>query len=441
LPILKQDSGETMDGFNRRAFVKAAAAAGAMSSINAFSISTPTANDSEIKIAVVGCGGRGTGAAVQALNVRKGIKIVAVADAFGDKVTDAVEKMKRVHGDRIDVPQERQFSGFDAYMKAIDSDCDIVILATPPHFRPIHLKYAVEKKKHIFMEKPVAVDGPGIRSVIESSAKAKSNNTILAVGLQRRHQFDYNESIAQCQNGGIGEFKYAQVWWNSGGVWTRPRQAGQTEMDYQMRNWYYFNWLCGDHIVEQHIHNLDVINWLKGSYPVKASGMGGRQVRTGIDNGEIYDHFSVAYEYADGSHMFSEARHIPNCDNPVNEIAYGTKGSLDFGKHTIKDTSGKSAWRFKGKKVSGHEHEWVDLINSYDDGKIYNEGEYGAYSTLTAILGRMAAYYGKSVSWDDALNSQLALVPTAYAWDANPPSMPNENGRYTIPMPGKNKPF
>ncbi|MCM8529904.1 MAG: hypothetical protein NE330_01980, partial [Lentisphaeraceae bacterium] len=295
-------------------------------------------------------------------------------------------------------------------------------------------------KKHVFMEKPVAVDGPGVRSVIESAAKAKSNSTMLAVGLQRRHQFDYNESVAQCQNGAIGDFQYAEVWWNSGGVWTRPRQDGQSEMEYQMRNWYYFNWLCGDHIVEQHIHNLDVINWMKNGFPVKASGMGGRQVRNGIDNGEIYDHFAVTYEYADGSKMFSQARHIPNCDNKVSEIAYGTKGVCNFGRHSI-SVGGKRSWRFRGKKVNGHQHEWVDLINSLDKGEVYNEGEYGAYSTLTAILGRMATYYGKEVSWEQALNSELKLSPETYAWDANPPTLPNKNGRYTIPMPGKNKPF
>lgn len=430
-----------MDGFNRRSFVKASAAAGAMTSINAFSVAKPTANDTELKVGLVGCGGRGTGAAVQALNVRKGIKVVAMADAFGDKVQSSYDKLKRVHGDRIQVPEDARFSGFDAYKKVIDTDCDIVILATPPHFRPIHLEYAVEKKKHVFMEKPVAVDGPGVRSVVASAAKAKSNNTMLTVGLQRRHQFDYNESIAQCQNGAIGDFQYAQVWWNSGGVWTRPRQEGQSEMEYQMRNWYYFNWLCGDHIVEQHIHNLDVINWLKGAYPTKASGMGGRQVRNGIDNGEIYDHFSVVYDYADGSQMFSQARHIPNCDNKVAEIAYGTKGKCEFGRHSITGRDGKRVWRFKGKKVSGHQNEWHDMIHALDKGEILNEGEYGAYSTLTSILGRMATYCGKEVTWEQALNSELKLAPETYEWSANPPTLPNANGRYKIPMPGKNMPF
>lgn len=428
-----------MDAFNRRNFIKTAATIGAAGTLNSsFAISKPTANDTELKIALVGCGGRGSGATAQALQVRKGLKLVAMADAFSDKVEGSYAKLAKNMKGQVDVPEDRRFAGFDAYKKAIDSDCDIVILATPPHFRPIHLAYAVSKNKHVFMEKPVAVDGPGIRSVLESTKIAKENNKMLAVGLQRRHQFNYNESITKCDEGAIGDFMYAQVWWNSSGVWTRPRIETQTEMEYQMRNWYYFNWLCGDHIVEQHIHNLDVINWLKGGFPVKAVGMGGRQVRNGKDHGEIYDHFAVTYEYADGTKMFSQARHIKNCKNTIQEIAVGTKGKCDFGRHSI---TGENKWRFRGEKISGHEHEWVDFINNLDKGEIYNEGEYGAMSTLTAILGRMATYYGKEITMDQALNSTLSLAPEAYTWDANPPAMPDRDGRYQIPMPGMNKPF
>ncbi len=427
-----------MEAVNRRNFMKGVAAVGALTSVKSFGISKPTANDTELKVALIGCGGRGSGAALQAMQVRSGIKLVAMADAFGDKVQEAYGKLKKAMTDQVDVPEDRMFSGFDAYKKAIDTDCDIVILTTPPHFRPIHLEYAVSKKKHIFMEKPVAVDGPGVRSVLKSAEEAKKQNLMLAVGLQRHHEFSYRECIQQCQEGAIGDFKYAQVWWNNSGVWVRPRKEGQTEMQYQMTNWYYFNWLCGDHIVEQHIHNLDVINWLKKGHPVKASGMGGREVRRGIDNGEIYDHFSVCYEYEDGTHMFSEARHIPNCSNTVNEIAYGTKGVCNFGRASI---TGEKAWRFKGQKVGGHAQEWVHLINALDKGEIYNEGENGAIATMTAILGRMATYYGKEVTWDQALNSELALVPEGYTWEAKPPTMPDEHGRYKIPQPGKCQPF
>jgi len=425
-----------MNGFNRRNFVKGAAAISALSSVNTFAIDKKYTNDKVLKIALVGCGGRGTGAAFQAMNVRKGVKLVAMADAFEDKVKGSHANLTRSKGPQVNVPNENLFHGFDAYKKAIDSDCDLVILATPPHFRPIHLAYAMSKKKHVFMEKPVAVDGPGIRSVLKSSDIAKENGTMLAVGLQRHHQPNYQESIKRIQDGDIGNFQYARVWWNSGGVWVRGRKEGMTEMEYQMRNWYYFNWLCGDHIVEQHIHNLDVVNWAKGAYPTKCSGMGGRQVRNGKDHGEIFDHFSTEYEYADGTHMFSQARHIPNCENRVAEAIYGTKGNCDFRKFRI---SGEKTWRFKGKRVSGHQNEWVDLINTLDKGEVYNEGHNGAYATLTAIMGRMANYSGKTVTWDEALNSTIALVPDAYSWEDMPPTKPDSKGLYPIPTPGKTK--
>ncbi|WDE96008.1 Gfo/Idh/MocA family oxidoreductase [Lentisphaera profundi] len=425
-----------MDSFNRRNFVKGAAILGASSSVNAFNIQEKLGNDKPLKIALVGCGGRGTGAAMQAMKVRKGVQLVAVADAFQDKAEAIHKRLTRKENPQIDLPKERVFHGFDAYKKAIDSDCDLVILTTPPHFRPIHLEYAISKNKHVFMEKPVAVDGPGIRSVMKSAEVAKSKNLMLACGLQRHHQFDYRESIQRCKDGDIGNFQYAKVYWNSGGVWTRKRQEGMSEMEYQMKNWYYFNWLCGDHIVEQHIHNLDVINWLKGSHPVSCSGMGGRQVRTSKDHGEIFDHFSTEYQYADGTQMFSQARHMKNCTNKVDEYAYGDKGMCHFGAHKI---TGANNWKFSGKRVSGHQQEWYHLIEALDRGEIYNEGYNGAVATMTAIMGRMANYSGKTVTWEQALNSTEALVPEGYDWAANPPTLPNADMSYQIPTPGQYK--
>ncbi|MFT6793799.1 MAG: myo-inositol 2-dehydrogenase/D-chiro-inositol 1-dehydrogenase [Rubritalea sp.] len=427
-----------MNNFSRRHFVKSTAAIGALTSISAFGINKNTPNDKEIRIVLVGCGGRGKGAAYQAMNVRKGIKIVAVADAFEDNAKEGLAYLKKANPDQVDVADENVFHGFDAYKKAIDVECDLVILATPPHFRPIHLEYAVNKKKHVFMEKPVAVDGYGVRSVLKSSEIAEANGLMLAVGLQRHHQYDYREAVEKCQTGAIGEFQYARVWWNSSGVWTRPRKPGMSEMEYQMRNWYYFNWLCGDHIVEQHIHNLDVVNWVKGEHPTKCSGMGGREVRTSKEHGEIFDHFFTEYEYADGSHMFSQARHMPKCDSRVQEIVHGSKGSCDFGKRRI---SGENEWRFKGRKVSGHQEEWFHLIAALDKGEVYNEGQNGAEATLTAIMGRMASYSGVSVTWEDAMNSDLRLAPESYAWDANPPTLPDKSGFYSIPVPGMTKAF
>ena len=423
-----------MDSLNRRNFVKGATILGAASSVNAFEINKNVGNDKPLKIALIGCGGRGTGAAMQALKVRKGVQLVAVADAFQDKAEAVFKRLSRHPQSKV--TKENVFHGFDAYKKAIDSDCDLVILTTPPHFRPIHLEYAVGKNKHVFMEKPVAVDGPGIRSVIKSSKLAKEKGLMLACGLQRHHQFDYRESIQRCQNGDIGNFQYAKVYWNSGGVWTRKRQEGMSEMEYQMKNWYYFNWLCGDHIVEQHIHNLDVINWLKGTHPVSCSGMGGRQVRTGNEHGEIYDHFFTEYQYEDGTQMFSQARHIKGCNNAVEEIAYGDKGTCEFKRHQI---TGATDWKFKGKRVSGHQQEWYHLIEALDKGQVYNEGITGAEATLTAIMGRMANYSGKTVTWEQALNSKETLAPDAYTWTGTPPTVPNADGSYKIPTPGRYK--
>jgi myo-inositol 2-dehydrogenase / D-chiro-inositol 1-dehydrogenase len=423
-----------MDSFNRRNFVKSAAILGAATSVKAFDIKKNASNDKPLKIALIGCGGRGTGAAMQAMKVRKGVQLVAIADAFQDKAEGSYKRLSRHPQSKV--TEDNVFHGFEAYKKAIDSDCDLVILTTPPHFRPIHLEYAISKNKHVFMEKPVAVDGPGIRSVIQSSKLAEEKGLMLACGLQRHHQFDYRESIQHCQNGGIGNFQYAKVYWNSGGVWTRKREDGMSEMEYQMKNWYYFNWLCGDHIVEQHIHNLDVINWLKGTHPVSCSGMGGRQVRTGNEHGEIYDHFFTEYQYADGTQMFSQARHIKGCNNAVEEIAYGDKGTCHFKNHKI---TGATDWKFKGKKVSGHQQEWYHLIEALDKGEVYNEGFTGAEATLTAIMGRMANYSGKTVTWEQALNSKETLAPDAYTWSGAPPTAPNADGSYNIPTPGRYK--
>ncbi|MFY8046632.1 MAG: Gfo/Idh/MocA family protein, partial [Chitinophagaceae bacterium] len=273
--------------------------------------------DTVIKVALIGCGGRGTGAAMQALLTKQNVKLVAMADAFKDRIDSAYKQLNAddlsdwsgVKGNvknKIDVPEERMFVGFDAYQKAIPL-ADVIILTTPPGFRPIHFEEAVKQGKHIFMEKPVATDPNGVMRVLKAAEEAKKKKLNVVVGLQRHYQNSYRELFKRKDQ--IGEIVSAQAWWNNDGVWVNPRKEGQTEMDYQMRNWYYFNWLCGDHITEQHIHNIDVINWFKGGYPVKAQGMGGRQVRKGKDHGEIFDHHYVEFHYADGSILNSQCRH------------------------------------------------------------------------------------------------------------------------------------
>ena len=426
---------------SRRTFIKtssAVVAAGTLASSLASARHAHAGGASEeIKIVLIGAGGRGTGAAAHAMNTAGPVKLVAIADAFADSAQHALKELKPHYGNKVDVPQERVFSGLDAYRKAIAVDCDMVILATPPGFRPIHFDAAVKAGKHVFMEKPVATDAAGVRQVLATTQEAKKKNLAVAVGLQRHHEKRYIETIKRLQDGAIGDIVGARAYWDGAGVWTRPRRPGQTEMEYQVRNWYYFNWLCGDHIVEQHIHNLDVINWLKGGYPVRANGMGGRQVRTGKDHGEIFDHHFVEFTYGDGMMLASQCRHIPGCFDRVNEYCQGTKGSADIGGAVIFDAKGKKIWGFGSGGGNGHQQEHHDLFAQLRKGEIPNEGEYGALSTMTSIMGRMCTYSGKELTWDQCLNSNVELgVKDFQSFSDNPPVKPNADGRYTIATPG-----
>ena len=310
--------------------------------------------DDTIKVALIGCGGRGTGAALQALLSKQNVKLVAMADAFRDRLdkcynilnAEDISEWTRQKGNvkkSIDVPEERKFVGFDGYLKAIPL-ADVVILTTPPGFRPIHFEEAIKQNKHVFMEKPVATDPAGVKKVLDAAEMAKQKKLNVVVGLQRHYQNSYRELFSRKNL--IGDITSAQAWWNNDGVWVNPRKEGQTEMEYQMRNWYYFVWLCGDHICEQHIHNIDVVNWFKGGYPVKAQGMGGRQVRKGKDHGEIFDHHYVEFHYADGSILNSQCRHIPGTMSKVDELIIGTKGKINCGAMNIKDLSGKMLYQF-----------------------------------------------------------------------------------------------
>jgi predicted dehydrogenase len=397
-----------------------------------------------IKVALIGCGGRGTGAAVQALLSKQNVKLVAMADAFRDRLDDAYKSItgdlseSGISGDikkLIDVPEERKFVGFDAYKNAI-ALADVVILTTPPGFRPIHFEEAVKQGKHVFMEKPVATDPEGIKRVLVAAEEAKTKKLNVVVGLQRHYQNSYRELFKRKDM--IGDITSAQAWWNNDGVWVKPRTAGQTEMEYQMRNWYYFNWLCGDHITEQHIHNLDVINWFKGSYPVKAQGMGGREVRKGKDHGEIFDHHFVEFTYADGSILNSQCRHIPKTSAKVDELLIGTKGKIYCGAANIRDHQGNVMYQFDKKtENNGYQNEHVELFAAIAKGEYkFADAENGAKSTMTSILGRMATYSGQVVEWDKALNCGLNLQPSAYTWDTLPKSLPDADGKYKIPVPG-----
>ena len=402
-----------------------------------------------IKIALIGCGGRGTGAITQALMSKQDVKLVAMAEAFRDVLdtcyknitADDTSESTGVPGNlksKIDVPEERKFVGFDAYKKAI-ALADVVILATPPGFRPIHFEEAVRQGKHIFMEKPVATDPAGIQRVMAASIIAKQKKLNVVVGLQRRYQNSYRELFKRKDM--IGDITSAQAWWNNDGVWVRERKPGQTEMEYQMRNWYYFNWLCGNHINEQHIHNLDVINWFKGGHPIKAQGMGGRQVRKGKDNGEIFDHHFVEYTYADGSILNSQCRHIPGTMSRVDELLVGTKGKIHCDDAKITDHAGKIIYQFdKTNEPNPYQNEHDELFAAVAKNEYkYANADYGAESTMTSILGRMATYSGQIIEWDHAINSGLNLQPDAYDWNAMPKVVPNADGFYSCATPGVTK--
>jgi predicted dehydrogenase len=435
------------------------------------------AGDETLKIGLIGCGGRGGGAAEQALKTKGNVKLIAMADAFENNLHQKHEQLRVQFSEtpeKVDVPKEYKFVGFDAYQKLCAlKEIDVVVMATPPGFRPIHFEAAVKAGKHVFAEKPVATDAPGVRKFLAAVEEAKKKNLKVGIGLQRHHQRPYLETIKRIKDGMIGDVIALRVYWNSGGVWVRERQkllkdkiaklTGKpfpkneeaaedllekhkgllTEMEYQMRNWYYFNWLCGDHITEQHIHNLDVGNWVKSEvagklvHPVRANGMGGRQVRTGIDHGEIYDHHAVEFEYADGSRMFSQCRHIRNCWNPVTEHAHGSKGYANLSGASIDAVGMKWRNRVRGKNPYQQEHD--DLFAAIRNNTPYNEGDYGATSTMISILGRMATYSGQPVDWDKAINSKLSIMPKDYSFTATPPTVPDKSGRYPIPTPGVTK--
>lgn len=443
---------------SRRKFVKSSAlAAGGILSATTLPARPAgwLSGDDTIRIGLIGCGGRGTGAAVQALSTQQNVKLVAMADAFEDRLTKSYEAIASHEfedestgeisnaGDRLDVPQEHRFVGFEAFEKVIPM-VDVVILATPPGFRPMHFEAAVNAGKHIFMEKPVATDASGIRRVLAAAKEAKAKKLNVVVGLQRHYQTVYREWMDRIHGGQIGDVMSARVYWNSAGVWVRDRAslesaAGRplTEMEYQMRNWYYFNWLCGDHITEQHIHNLDVGNWAMKGLPVRAHGFGGRTVRHGKDHGEIFDHHVIEYEYENGARMYSQCRHQPGCMNRVSEAIQGTTGRAPK-PGVIETQSGLVTWSHDSRQDRNpYQVEHDELFEAVARGEYrYADAENGANATMTAILGRMASYSGNMVEWSDAIASERSLLPERLAWDAEPLVMPDEDGMYPSAIPG-----
>jgi predicted dehydrogenase len=370
----------------------------------------------KIKVGIIGCGGRGTGAGRDSLTADPAVEITALGDLFPERVTGCRDNLKGSFGERVKVNDEQMFSGFDAYKKVLATDVQIVLLATPPGFRPQHFQAAIEAGKHVFMEKPVAVDPHGVRKVIAAAELAAQKKLAVVAGTQRRHQAGYIETIARLRDGAIGDVVSAQCYWNQGGLWMNARQPSWSDMEWQIRNWLYFTWLSGDHITEQHVHNLDVINWVMGSHPVKCVGMGGRQVRTDPAYGHIFDHFAVEYEYANGARMISMCRQIDGTASRVSERVVGTKGTSD----PSGSIRGEKPFRFQGKQTNPYVQEHINLIQSIRESKPLNEGKQIAESTLTAIMGRLSAYTGKEVTWEEAMALDLDLSPAKFEFGSLP---------------------
>lgn len=388
--------------------------------------------DDVLKVGLIGCGGRGTGAALNALRADPNTKITVLADIFPDRIGGCLESIKKgmeETPERVDVPEERRFSDFDAYQKVMETDVDVVLLCTTPHFRPVQLKAAIEAGKHVFCEKPVAVDGPGIRSVLETCRLAKERSLAVVSGLCWRYDTKVQEVMKRIQDGAIGEVIAIEEDYLTGPLWHRGRQPEWSEMEYQIRNWLYFTWLSGDHIAEQHIHSLDKALWLNNDIPpLRCFGLGGRQVRTEEKWGNIYDHFACTFEWETGVKAFSFTRQMPNCMNNTDDYVLGTKGKAQILRGTIETQD--DSWRFRGRTASMYDLEHVAMFESIRRGEPINNGEYMSYSTLMAIMGREACYTGKEVTRDDILNSDVVLGPTEYSWgDVSPEHS-------TVRMPG-----
>lgn len=397
---------------NRRDFLKtsavltAGASVGLMASENfAYAGGTDT-----LRVGLIGCGGRGTGAAVNCVEGAEGIEIAYMADLFEDRLDGSRERLKEAIGDALTVTDDTAFYGFDAYKPVVESDVDIIILATPPVFRPMHIEAVAAAGKHLFTEKPVAVDPVGVRKVIAAGEVARGKGRSIVAGTQRRHDPSYIETMRRIHDGAIGEVLSAQVYWNQGGLWHKDRLPGQSDMEFMLRNWLYYTWASGDHIVEQHIHNIDVANWALNGNPVKANGVGGRQVRVDPRYGHIFDHFCIEFEYANGARVISMCRQQDGTARYVGERIQGTKGTSDG--HSYIDGSSRWEWEWPNdEKVNPYVQEHTDLIAAIRNGESVNEARQVAESTLSAIMGREAAYTGQVITWDEIMNSDLDLTP------------------------------
>jgi len=414
------DSAPVVGGSSRRDFLKGSTAAvvgGALVGQAALAPRVFAAGSDVLKVGLVGCGGRGSGAAVQALSAEPNVKLTAMGDAFADRLQGSLAALRESHvGQKVAVDSDHAFVGFDAYKQVIDSGVDVALLCSPTVFRPAHLAYAIEKGKHVFAEKPVASDAGGVRSVIASCKLAKEKNLSVVSGLCWRYDYGMRATFEKILEGGVGDIVAIQATYNTSTLKKFPRQPEWSDMEFQLRNWQHFTWLSGDFNVEQHIHSLDKVAWaMKDEPPVKCTAIGGRQARTGPESGNVYDHFSAVYEYANGVKAFATCRQIDGCDNDTSDHIFGTAGVCDVFAHQIK-AGNKVTWKFKGSKGEMYQTEHNELFASIRNAAPINNGDYMAKSTLMAIMGRMSGYTGKTITWEQAMNSKENLTPDKYEW-------------------------
>jgi predicted dehydrogenase len=371
-----------------------------------------------IRVGLIGCGGRGTGAAVNSADAFEGVEIVAMGDLFRNRLESSKESLQAEIGEQFKVTEKTSFTGFDAYQRVLETDVDYVILATPPGFRPLHIRAALEADTHVFAEKPIAVDSAGVRSVMESGTLAEEKNLALVAGTQRRHDPRYIETIQQIHDGAIGDVRAAQIIRSTGPLWLRERLPGMSDMEWQCRNWYYFTWLSGDHVVEMHIHSIDVINWVFQAHPIRAVGVGGRQQRVEPSFGHIYDHLGIEYEYPNGARVICMQRQMGGSSSVWTEHVVGSEGRADLMNHTIRGTTN---WSFdRDNPPNAYVQEHANLIESIRSGHPINEGKRVAESTLTAIMAREVAYTGRDLTWEEVLSAEMNLLPAKFEFGSAP---------------------
>ncbi len=429
---------------SRRDFLAASAtmAGTTMAGGLAVSRSAHAAGSDALKIGLIGCGGRGCGAVVSALSVNPNARLTGMADAFGDRIDLARKTLTRRLGDRMTVDDEHCFSGFDAHQKLIESGVDVAILAEPPHFRPAHIEACVDGGVHVFAEKPMAVDAPGVRRVLAAGEKAREKNISFVSGFETRYGDTAREAINRLRDGAIGDVMAIQGTYNTGFLWHRGRQPEWSEMQFQMRNWYYFTWLSGDHIVEQHVHFMDVAGWIMNDQPpVDAWGYGGRQVRTDPKFGDIFDHHAVVFEYPGAEQVYAFTRQQAGCYRDVSYLVLGTKGRLTKGRGGWGSfrIQGEVDWEGEKPKEHPETNTFREMFAGIQNGKPINDSLSMSRSTMLAILGRMATHSGQRITWDQAYASDRVLAPKSYAWDAEPPVLPGPDGQYPVPIPGVTK--